>query len=482
MPDKPNVLLITADHWGGMLTRPGGHPVVMTPTVSQLARLGTWYQNTYSPAPSCIPARRSLMTGLSVRTHGDRTFNEREELPDVPTLAQTFRDAGYQATAVGKLHVYPQRDRIGFDEVILNEEGRHHLEGNADDWEMYLADEGYAGKEYAAGHSSGDYNVTPWHLPDEAHPTNWTTREMCRTIRRRDPRKPAFWYMSHIAPHPPMWPLQSYLDLYRDIEIDPPAMGEWTNDPDTVPWMLKAYNDGGGAMKGAPAHEIEEARRAFYALVTHIDHQLRVVIGALREEGILDNTIIALTADHGDMLGDHGRWAKTLMFDMSAKVPLVIVPPKGDARITPGQVDNRLVETMDIMPTLLDLAGVPVPDTVEGSSLLTDDSRDHIYGEHWEGDFANRMVRDSRYKLIYYPVGNSSQLFDMQEDRREEHDLSESADHATIRSRLTDLLIAHLYGVDLEWLQDGKLVGVPLKPLPQYQDRGLGAQRGIRYM
>jgi arylsulfatase A-like enzyme len=279
-----------------------------------------------------------------------------------------------------------------------------------------------------------------------------------------------------------MWPLQSYLDLYRDIEIDPPAMGEWTKDPDTVPWMLKAYNDGGGAMKGAPAHEIKEARRAFYALITHIDHQLRVVIGALREEGILDNTIVALTADHGDMLGDHGRWAKTLMFDMSAKVPMVIVPPKGDERITPGQVDSRLVETMDIMPTLLELAGVPVPDTVEGTSLLTDESRDHIYGEHWEGDFANRMVRDSRYKLIYYPVGNSFQLFDMQEDRREEHDLSESADHATIRGRLTDLLIDHLYGVDLEWLQDGKLVGVPLKPLPQYQDRGLGAQRGIRYM
>jgi len=422
------------------------------------------------------------MTGLSVRTHGDRTFNERDELPDVPTLAQTFRDAGYQATAVGKLHVYPQRDRIGFDEVILNEEGRHHLEGNADDWEMYLADEGYAGKEYAAGHSNGDYNVTPWHLPDEAHPTNWTTREMCRTIRRRDPRKPGFWYMSHIAPHPPMWPLQSYLDLYRDIEIDPPAMGEWAKYPDTVPWMLKAYNDGGGAMKGAPAHEIEEARRAFYAMVTHIDHQIRVVIGALREEGLLDNTIIALTADHGDMLGDHGRWAKTLMFDMSAKVPLVIVPPKGDTRITPGKVDNRLVETMDIMPTLLELAGVPIPDTVEGTSLLTDESRDHIYGEHWEGDFANRMIRDSRYKLIYYPVGNSFQLFDMQEDRREEHDLSESADHATIRIRLTDLLISHLYGVDLEWLQDGKLVGVSLKPLPQYQDRGLGAQRGIRYM
>ncbi|MDP6108264.1 MAG: sulfatase-like hydrolase/transferase, partial [Candidatus Brocadiia bacterium] len=105
---RPNVLLICADHWGGLLSRPAGHPVVMTPTLAHLATLGAWYSNAYSPAPSCIPARRSLMTGLSVRTHGDRIFKEREPMPDAPTLAQCFRDAGYQAQAVGKLHVYPQ--------------------------------------------------------------------------------------------------------------------------------------------------------------------------------------------------------------------------------------------------------------------------------------------------------------------------------------------------------------------------------------
>ncbi len=88
---------------------------------------------------------------------------------------------------MGKLHVYPQRDRIGFDEVILNEEGRHHLGMSGDDWEQYLAEHGHAGLEHAGGLCSNDYNVRTWHLPDRFHQTEWSAREMCRAIHRRDP-------------------------------------------------------------------------------------------------------------------------------------------------------------------------------------------------------------------------------------------------------------------------------------------------------
>ena len=101
--------------------------------------------------------------------------------------------------------------------------------------------------------------------------------------------------------------------------------------------MLRVYSDGGLAMRTAPPHEVEAARRAFYATLTHIDHQIRVVIGLLREEGLLDDTIIAFTSDHGDMLGDHNRWAKSVLYEMSAKVPLVIVPAVGDDRLRPGR-------------------------------------------------------------------------------------------------------------------------------------------------
>ncbi len=140
---RPNVLLISVDHWSGQLMRPMGHPVVMTPTLEGLARNGTLFTNAYSACPVCVPARRTLMTGLSGRTHGVTRNDGTAWDPSVPSLPQCFRDAGYQAYAVGKLHVNPARCRIGFDDVILNEEGRpiDRSHGHwGDDWEQYLAD------------------------------------------------------------------------------------------------------------------------------------------------------------------------------------------------------------------------------------------------------------------------------------------------------------------------------------------------------
>ena len=155
------------------------------------------------------------MTGTTTATHGDRVFRVDNPMPRIPTLAQTFRDNDYQAYAVGKLHVYPQRDRIGFDDVILAEEGRPNI-GALDDYEAFLGENGYAGEGFTHGMSNNDYGQRPWHLPEAMHVTNWTTRQMARMIRRRDPTRPGFWYLSYCHPHPPLTPLQCYLDLYRD--------------------------------------------------------------------------------------------------------------------------------------------------------------------------------------------------------------------------------------------------------------------------
>ena len=116
--------------------------------------------------------------------------------------------------------------------------------------------------------------------------------------------------------------------------------------------------------------QIQEALQGFYALCTHIDHQLRVVIGTLREEDLLDNTAICFTSDHGDMLGRHGMWAKRLFYEPSANIPLILVGPEGDRRVGHHCVDDRLVGWQDIMPTLLDLAGIAVPESVEGVSMV----------------------------------------------------------------------------------------------------------------
>jgi len=479
--DKPNVLLICADHWFGGLIGALGHPTVLTPTLDHIIGNGVAYTNAYAPTPTCIPARRELMTGTSSRTHGDRVFNETLPMPDLPTMAQTFRDNGYQAYGVGKLHVYPQRDRIGFDDVLVLEEGRHQFGMAKDDWELFLQQEGFSGQEYGHGASNNDYLVSPWHLPERVHQTNWTVREMSKFIARRDPTKPGFWYMSFSPPHPPLAPLPAYLDMYRDLEIDEPYFGDWSENTDDWPYALRARPIGRDTYSPAA---IKRARQAFYALATHIDHQIRLVIGMLREENLLNNTAIMFTSDHGDMLGNHGLYAKSLMYDNSAKIPMLLMPPADRTDIGPNLHDDRLAVQADVFPTLADICGIPIPDTVEGLSLVGDQKREFVYGEHGVEDRPTRMIRDLRHKLIYYPEGNRLQLFDLQDDPRETHDLSNDSAHSKVKAQLTDLLIQNMYGGDVEWVEDGKLVGTaePMKNVPHPKpSRAFGNQRGYRF-
>lgn len=473
-PKKPNVLLVTTDHWPGSLLGIADHPCVRTPTLDQLARNGVRFPRAYAETPVCVPARRTLMTGCPPKAHGDRVFTDME-MPTLPTMAQSFRDAGYQAMAVGKLHVHPQRARIGFDDVILAEEGRTQW-GVTDDYEAYLAQQGHGGEQFLHGMGNNEYVDRPWHLDEEHHVTNWATREMVRQIKRRDPSRPGFWYLSYCHPHPPLAPLRDYIDMYRDRPIDVPGQGAWAEDPDQLPHYLRANRARGELMSD---YDVRTARRAFYALCTHIDHQLRVVIGTLREEGLLEDTIIMFTSDHGDMLGKHGLWAKRLFLEESAQIPMILMgtaAQSADGTTKPASLDHRLVGWQDVMPTLLGLAGVAVPDAVEGRSMVADEPRETLYGEVGEGRNATRMLHDGRYKLIYYPVGNRVQLFDLDTDPGEFTDLSQT--EGDVCMRLQRLLIEELYGSDMAWIVDGTLVGLPDEDVSPSPNRGLSGQRG----
>jgi arylsulfatase A-like enzyme len=430
------------------------------------------------------------MTGTCAKTHGDRGFSEMMEMPALPTLAQTFRDNGYQAYGVGKIHVYPQRARIGFDDVLLNEESRrvnYPYEMREDDYARYMARQGYPGLSDAHAMSNNDYIMRPWHLPEHLHQTSWTAREMCEYIIRRDPTRPAFWYCGFTAPHPPLVPPQVFLDMYGDVEIDMPQTAEWAKDFDSLPYCLKYYSN---IFNIRTEKGIKDALKAFFALCTHIDFSLRSIIGTLREEKVLDNTIIAITCDHGDMLGTHGLWAKNVFYEGSAKVPFIIVPTEDCRELKPDTVDERLVELRDMMPTLLGMAGLPVPGTVEGLPLQDPAARrDAVYGELWEDDRATRMIRSDEYKLVYYALGNRIQLFDLKKDPREMNDLAGDPGHEEFLARMTDKLVSRLYGGDRAWVKDGKLVGLPdksyaFKPSQNnvgvLKNRDLLIQRGIR--
>lgn len=475
-PTHPHVLFIAVDQWPGHLFGFAGNQTIETPTLDNLARSGIRYPNAFAECPVCIPARRTMMTGTSPRTHGDRLFQPALPMPALPTLASTFTAAGYQTQAIGKLHVYPTRDRIGFEEAFIAEEGRSQL-GGVDDYEIFLAEKGHAGEQFLHGMSNNEYSWRPWHLDEKLHVTSWITETAARSIRRRDPTRPSFWHVSYTHPHPPITPLASYLARYRLREMDAPRRSAWSTAQD-LPYALKMNQR---LWPELPPAQYDDMRRAFYAQCTHIDHQIRLLIGSLREEGILDDTIILFTSDHGDMLGDHGMYAKRTFHQGSANIPMILVDCTRATAARPGTADNRLVGLQDIMPTLLSMCGIAVPESCDGLSMLGEQGRDTLYGEALEGPLATRMITDGRFKLIWYPAGNHFQLFNLTDDPDELVNLYGQPALQADTQRLTSALRDELYGSDLEWVSGGELTGCEAPALTAPVNRGLSGQRGIHF-
>lgn len=471
MGSRKNVLMICTDHWSGSLLGCEGRTDIMTPTLDYLAEQGVRFQNFYSECPVCIPARRTMMTGLSPKTHGDRVYSDKMEMPNVPTLAGTFCRNGYQTVAVGKLHVYPQRSRIGFEEVVLMEEGRYEL-GAVDDYQIWLGEHGYLGQEFMHGMGNNTYYTRPWHLDERAHPTNWVTMEMMRQIKRKDPTRPFFFYASYQFPHPPLVPLQTFLDMYTEEELEPVSTQDWLDDSP----IFQALCEQAGIYS---EKEVRRARRAFFAQCTHIDYQIRLLIGTLRESNLLDDTILVFTSDHGDMLFNHGMVAKRCFYEEAARVPLIL---SGKPMLKwSGRVETKLAGMGDLMPTLLDLCGIPIPETVEGIPLMTDQTHPYLYGEVSEGEKSTRMIRWNQYKLIYYPWGNKFQLFNMDTDRNETHDCAKDPDCQEVLGIMTAYLMENLHGEDLTWIRDGRLVGFSAGEYKKKADFGLYNQRGYHW-
>ena len=471
MEAKKNVLMISADQWPGTFLRCAGKTDLMTPTLDYLAENGIWFENCYSDCPVCIPARRSLMTGMTPKSHGDRVYSDRMKMPDAPTLAQVFRENGYQTMAVGKLHVYPQRDRIGFEDVILTEEGRYEL-GCVDDYQIWLGENGYTGHEFLHGMGNNTYYTRTWHLDERSHPTNWVTMEMMKQIKRKDPTRPFFFYCSYQFPHPPLVPLPAFLEMYQEDELEKLQGEDWLdNSP-----VFKALCE--GASEYSEKERIR-ARRAFFAQCTHIDYQIRLLIGTLRESKMLEDTILVFVSDHGDMLFRHNMVGKRLFYEESAKVPLIF---SGNPVMKwKGKVEKKLAQLEDVMPTLLDLCGLPIPDTSEGISLISQQEHPYLYGEIGEGEKASRMIRWENYKLIYYPCGNKFQLFDLKKDLAETHDCVGEQEYQAVLARMKQYLKENFYGCDLKWLKETQFCGFEPKEVYKKADFGLYNQRGYHW-
>ncbi|MDF2721202.1 MAG: arylsulfatase [Paenibacillus sp.] len=463
---QPHILLISVDQMRGDLMGCAGHPVVRTPHIDFLAKRGVRFSHAVSTQPVCIPARASIMTGKDGATLGLTHYREGFEIPVRETLPQLLHDAGYQTQVVGKMHVYPERRHYGFENMLICEEGRMigQAEGKKrgyDDYELWLAEQGYAGQAFGHGMANNEFNVTSWHLPDRLHPTEWVGSETCKAIKRRDWTRPLFLWASFTAPHPPLTPLMSELQLYERDEMPKPKKGDWTDrQPLYNQRSMASYS---GWMQ--TERQVDLAYRGFYAMITHVDRQINRILGTLREEGMLGNTWICFVSDHGDNMGDHGLWGKTNFFKGSCHIPFILTPPLGSKALpaTPGRVVDTPVALQDIMPTFLEAAGIGVPEALDGKSLLpivaerAEAVRDTITGEYGVAGTRTFMVTDTEYKYMWFEEDGMELLFDRHNDPDELRDVAAASEGRTKAYR--SLLTAHVGKRQSDpALQSGELV------------------------
>jgi arylsulfatase A-like enzyme len=260
-------------------------------------------------------------------------------------------------------------------------------------------------------------------MPDGLHHTNWTVSRALEFLEKRDPSCPFFLVVSFLAAHPPLTPPAFYLERYLRTGVPDPYTGDWASPP----------ADGASGGTYAPfVHLTGEAllttRAAYYGLVNHVDDQihrlLNQVTGVDRQTD--DNTVVIFCSDHGEMLGDHYRWRKALPYEGAARIPFLMRAPERFG-IQTGQVIRSPVCLEDIMPTVLEMAGAEIPGTVDGKSLLpllrgrTDGWRRHLHIE-CSPDF--HCLTDGREKYVWFVADGREQLFDLENDPGEIHDLA----------------------------------------------------------
>ena len=455
-----------------------GHPIVETPHLDTIAHRGVMFSNAYSAVPSCIAARATIMTGLSQHTHGRLGYQDRVAWNYEHYLAGEFANAGYHTQCVGKMHVHPARSLCGFHNISLHDGYLHTYRSNkseaseswfnTDDYLPWLREKlGHDGDIIDTGLDCNSWVARPWIYPEHLHPTNWVVDRSIDFLRKRDPEKPFFHMMSFVRPHSPLDPPQYYYDMYINEDMPAPVMGDWAIKDDVDGDGL-VYNGYRGKIKNKT---LNRARAAYYGSITHIDHQIGRFLQAMFDADVLKDTIILFTSDHGDMLGDHNWFRKSLPYEGSASIPFIVYDPGNLLSLKSGSIVDKIVELRDILPSLLDAAGLEIPDVIEGKSIMPLARgenilwREYLHGEHAFDKDSNHYIVTEDDKYIWFSQTGVEQYFNLIEDPKELHNGIKDEIYKERIVYLREILIKELEGRE-EGYSDGQELKVGCLPKP----------------
>ncbi len=485
---KYNVLLITSDQWRADCLSAFGHPCVKTPNFDALMADGIAFQNHYTVCAPCGPSRASLLTGMYMQNH--RSVRNGTPLDDRHTnIAREARLAGYQPKLFGytDTSLDPrsyQADEVmavgyesmlpGFDEGVLlpSEEPQP--------WLDYLKHQGY-------DFSDADDALRPVdadRFDYRRSRTNSSTRYAAEhsqtaflTQRALDYIEEAeagwFAHLSYLRPHSPFVAPEPYNRMVDPDDVPMPARASTPSiQSQQHPWLATAMGPNGDWVEpwmylqlGSAEYDaaLRKLRATYYGLVSKVDHYIGRVIEQLKASGEYENTLIILTSDHGEQLGDQWLFNKRSYFDASYHIPLIMKVPGHDQQ-RQGKLVDAFTESVDIMPTVLETLGLDIPRQCDGQSLLpfVDGNKpDNWRGEvHWEYDYRDvcddqlerelgvtmdqsqfNVIRDKHYKYIYFN-GLHPLLFDLSNDPSELNNLADDPDYANIMLEYAQKLLS----------------------------------------
>ena len=423
--NPPNILWICTDQQRFDTISALNNSQLNTPNIDKLVATGVAFERAYCQSPICTPSRASFLTGMypsSVHACGNGNEHWAEAAPLVTAL---LADAGYDCALAGKFHLAGARGRI---EPRPKHDGYRLFHWSHDPEDQWEAGHAYADWLASLGHDLGEMRKKPHDIPPELHQTTWCSDRAIDFMEADHGGKPWLMSVNIFDPHEPFDPPQPYLDRFDIDSLSGPKF----RDSDLAAQAKLSEIDFQHPARRPEEFKAKWIQAAYYAMIELIDDQVGRMLDSLERTGQRENTIVIFMSDHGEALGDHGLLLKGCRFyEGLARVPLIISQP---GSFLEGARRGALVELLDIAPTLLDLAGLPIPERMQGitlRNLLVDEEaqdhhRDYVRCEYFQainpsmtrnynGTFAT-MIRDERYKLVVYHGHGFGELFDLERD------------------------------------------------------------------
>ena len=492
-----NILLITSDqqHYN---TIGAFNKEIHTPNLDRLVKEGTYFDRAYCPNPTCTPTRATLITGQYPSQHGAWTLGTKLK-EDVPTLGEYLQKQGYRTSLVGKAHFqpiqstpeYPSLESYPlfhdleywkkFDEPFY---GFNHVELARNHTSEYLVGQHYALWMEEKGCANWkDYFTAPigtldeklegaWPIPEAYHYDTWIAERTMEQLQSfKEKNEPFFMWASFFDPHPPYLVPEPWASMYDPETITIPELVEGEHEdsppfhqltqekaPDWSPYMESGFCIHGGHSHVHDKEKLKKQIATYYGMVSMMDHYIGKILDKLEALGLEKNTLVVFTTDHGHFFGHHGLIAKgPFLYEDMIKVPLIVRYPE---QVPAGCINTSMQSLVDLAPTFLDFSNMSIPRQMTGLSQkevwlgTKEQVRDHILCEHHHEPTTvhlNAYVNE-RYKLVVYYNREWGEIYDLQEDPKEVHNLWDDPAYAELKQQLLLKYIWAQMGKEPMWM------------------------------